>query len=207
MARWKEHYIDYDFDRFWTDRVEESSVRVLVILAVGFDPRSLATVQRMSRFGFGDRLGYLAFKLESRPSFGQPGAVMEGLAAANLQELDSLKCVREGLHELPIHDDEGHPVVGRRALGIMYSSMTILNEYSDVVVDISGMPRGAYFPLVAYLLRLADNGVFQNLHVSVIEDPDIDSSISGREYGQADYLHTFRHYSENKVVWLPHDRR
>jgi hypothetical protein len=60
-----------------------------------------------------------------------------------------------------------------------------------------------FFPLIAYLLRLADKGVFQNLHVAVVEDPLLDSRISGREYGQADYLHTFRYQGEDKVVWLP----
>lgn len=203
MARWEENYIDRDFDRFWTDRTHEANVRVLVILAVGFDPRSLATIQRLSKLDSGNCIGYFAFKLDSRPTFGQSDTVIEDLSAANLRTLEGLKSKREGLHKLPIHDDEGHPIIGRKILEVMHGSLSILEGYSDVVVDISGMPRAAYFPLIAYLLRLADSGVFQNLHVSVIEDPLLDSSISRREYGQADYLHTFRHHSEAKIVWLP----
>jgi hypothetical protein len=60
-----------------------------------------------------------------------------------------------------------------------------------------------FFPLIAYLLKFADQGVFRNLHVTVVEDPLLDSKISGREYGQADYLHTFRYQGGDKLVWLP----
>ena len=203
MARWEENYIDTDFERFWKDRSRDPNVRVLIILAVGFDPRSLATIQRLSKLDFGNRIGHFAFRLDARPTFGQSGTVIEDLSADNLRTLEGLKSRREGLHKLPIYDDEGHTIIGRRTLEVMHGSLSILRGYSDVVVDISGMPRGAYFPLIAYLLRLADKGEFQNLHVSVIEDPFLDSLISGREYGQADYLHTFRHHSEAKIVWLP----
>ena len=37
----------------------------------------------------------------------------------------------------------------------------------------------------------------------MVEDPVLDAQISGREYGQADFLHTFRPQSDNKLVWLP----
>ena len=78
-----------------------------------------------------------------------------------------------------------------------------LRAYTDIVVDISAMPRGVFFPLISYLLRLADKGVFQNLHVAVVEDPSLDSVIRGQEYGQAEFVHTFRPQSEGKLVWLP----
>jgi hypothetical protein len=39
--------------------------------------------------------------------------------------------------------------------------------------------------------------------VAVVEDPVLDSRISGREYGQADFLHTFRLQGDSKLVWLP----
>lgn len=39
--------------------------------------------------------------------------------------------------------------------------------------------------------------------MAVVEDPVLDSRISAREYGQADYLHTFRYQGEEKLIWLP----
>src|SRR5262249_2385300 len=42
-----------------------------------------------------------------------------------------------------------------------------------------------------------------NLHVAVVEDAALDSRIAGREYGQADFLHTFRLQGDKRLVWLP----
>jgi hypothetical protein len=135
---------------------------------------------------------------------GDTGVAMERLARANTDELLTLGgCRQEALYNVDTHDDEGHNVAGRRTLSSLAGLTEILKGYSDVLVDISGMPRGVFFPLIAYLLRLADRDVFRNLHVSVVEDPVLDGRISGREYGQADYLHTFRHQGEDKLVWIP----
>ena len=112
-------------------------------------------------------------------------------------------CRLEAVYELRTHDAEGHNVAGRNTLSEIGSATEILKKYTDVLVDISGMPRGVFFPLIAYLLRLAERGLFRNLHVAVVEDPVLDSQISGREYGQADYLHTFRYQGEDKLIWLP----
>lgn len=175
-----------------------------MILAVGFDPRCIVTLEKLSKLGIQDRLGYLALKLDPRPPFGQSNTVVERYSAENMKRLESLtSCRREGLHDITTHDEEGHNIVGRRTLTIMSQSLAILKAYTDIIVDISGMPRGAFFPLLAYLVHLAEAGEFQNLHVSIVEDPEVDSRISGREYGQADYLHTFRHQGEDKIVWLP----
>lgn len=204
MGRWTDYYLDPDFDGFWSRRVTDSNRKILVILAVGFDPRCLATLEKLSKFGLQDRLGYLAMKLDPRPPFGQSDTVIEKYSAENMKRLESLAgCRREGLHEITTHDDEGHNIVGRRTLNIMSQSMAILKAYTDIIVDISGMPRGAFFPLLAYLVHLAETGEFQNLHVSIVEDSGLDTRITGREYGQADYLHTFRHQGEDKIIWLP----
>src|SRR5262249_20629814 len=90
-----------------------------------------------------------------------------------------------------------------KALTTVFNASSILTSYTDVVVDISGMPRGMFFPLLAYLIRLVDKQTFPNLHVTVVEDAMLDSRIAGREYGQADFLHTFRPQGDKRLVWLP----
>lgn len=204
MARWTDYYLEEDFSGFWARRAAEASVRVLVILGVGFDPRCLITLKAMSQLGLGDRLGYFALKLVARPPLGESGLTIENLAKANLEELSKIdSCRSEAVCEVETHDTEGHNVAGRKTLSALGGATGVLAKYTDVVVDISGMPRGAFFPLMAYLLRLADKAVFRNLHVAVVEDAVLDSKILGREYGQADYLHTFRYQGEDKLVWLP----
>ncbi len=204
MGRWSDYYLDNDFAGFWRQRVVDPEIRVLTILGVGFDPRCLLALKSLRGLRLGDRLGYVGLKLIARPALGESGIATEKLAKESIDELLKVDdCRREAVYEVKIHDDEGHNVAGRRTLSSMEGATEILQRYSDVLVDISGMPRGMFFPLIAYLLRLAGKGAFHNLHVSVVEDPSLDAKISGREYGQADYLHTFRHQGEDKLVWLP----
>lgn len=196
MGRWHDYYLDDDFPGFWRRRVTAENVQVLTILEVGFDPRCLLALKSMAGLGLSDRLGYVALKLIARPALGESGVATENLAKANIDDLLKIKgCRQEAVYEIETHDEEGHNVAGRRTLSSIGNATEILQCYTDVLVDISGMPRGVFFPLIAYLLRLAERGVFRNLHVSVVEDPLLDAKISGREYGQADYLHTFRHGS------------
>jgi hypothetical protein len=204
MGRWSDYFLDTHFADFWRQRLSDSSVRVLVIFGLGFDPRSLASLQLLNNLGLQDRVGYLALKIVNRPATGPSGVVTEKLAKENAQLLSELAACRvEGILEVETQDTEGHCIVGRRTLDALAGAKDILDKYTDVVVDISGMPRGMFFPLIAYLLRLADQHIFPNLHATVVEDPVLDAKISGREYGVADYLHTFRHHDEGRLVWLP----
>jgi hypothetical protein len=204
MSRWSDYFLDNDFVGFWRQRAVDPEVRVLTILGVGFDPRCLLALNALRRLKLGDRLGYVGLKLIAHPALGEAGIATEKLAQESIDELLKVDdCRQEAVYDVQIHDDEGHNVAGRRTLSSMVAATEILHGYSDVLVDISGMPRGVFFPLIAYLLRLADKGAFHNLHVSVVEDPSLDAKIYGREYGQADYLHTFRHHGEDKLVWLP----
>ena len=203
-AYWADYFLEEQFTQFWSERAKEVQVRVLLVLGLGFDPRCLAALKSLLQVGLGDRLGYVAVRLHARPALGDAGLATERLSKANGEELDRLEgCRREAVYDIETHDAEGHNVAGRRTLSDFSKATAILSSYTDVIVDISGMPRGVFFPLVAYLLRLARNGTFKNLHVSVVEDPILDAKISGREYGQADFLHTFRLKGDDKLVWLP----
>jgi hypothetical protein len=203
-ARWNDYFLDDDFASFWAERAKDPSVRVLLILGLGFDPRCLAPLKALGQVGLGERLGYVALRLQARPALGSAGVATEQLSKANGEELQRIAgCRREAVYDVAMQDAEGHNVAGRTTLSEMSKASAFLGSYTDVVVDISGMPRGVFFPLLAYLLRLADKGTFKNLHATVVEDPVLDAKISGREYGQPDFLHTFRLQGDNKLVWLP----
>lgn len=204
MSRWSDYYLDARFLDFWQTRLQNPEVRVLVILGLGFDPRCLEALRMLAGLRLANRVGYLALQITSRPALGLSGAVTEVLSKANAGALAAIgNCIAEGTPNVETQDAEGHSIAGRRTLEAMASLRSTLANYSDVIVDISGMPRGMFFPLIAYLLRLVDQAVFHNLHVAVVEDPVVDAKITGREYGIADYLHTFRHHEEGRLIWLP----
>lgn len=202
--RWRDYFLDEDFLAFWSARAKEPNVRVLVILGLGFDPRSLVALKILTRLGLGTRLGYVALRIIARPALGEAGVATEELSRNNLSELGQISGFgHAAIHDVETHDSEGHNVAGRKALAVMSGMSGIFSMFTDVIVDISGMPRGVFFPLIAYLLRLVEKGTFPNLHATVVEDPALDNRISGREYGQADFIHTFRLQGNNKLVWLP----
>lgn len=203
-ARWRDYFLDEEFEKFWCERAKDPQVRALLIVGLGFDPRCLVALKALAGVGLGDRLGYVALRLLARSALGDAGLATEQLSKANGEELERVSgCRREAIYDVATHDSEGHNVAGRTTLSEMSKAFAILGSYTDVIVDISGMPRGVFFPLLAYLLRLADKDTFKNLHVTVVEDPILDGKIAGREYGQADFLHTFRLQGDNKLVWLP----
>ncbi len=96
----------------------------------------------------------------------------------------------------------------------LFDSKEAFAAYTDVVVDISSMPRSVYFPLIARMLYLVDHQLERpeavvNLHVLVAEDPGLDASI--REEGideKADFMASFSGgFDEEAIqtpkVWLP----
>ena len=202
--RWRDHYLDRHFLAFWRQRAQQPNVKVLLVLAVGFDPRCLRSLELLVQAGIPGGLNYIAFQLIAPSAIGASSDTMADLAKGNLERLSTLEgCRASALHQIETHDAEGHNVVGRKATTVLTSDRNILKAFSDIIIDVSGMPRGMFFPLLKYLLRQADAGVFANLHVAIVEDAVLDSRISAREYGQADYLHTFRFQGDMKVVWLP----
>lgn len=203
-GRWKDYYFDDDFVSFWAERAKNEETTVLLILGLGFDGRCLVTLKALAGCGLGDRLGCLALELISRPSFGESGELISKLGQSNLAEFNGIESYKsEGIFDTETHDSEGHYIGGRKSLLILDQNSETLGKYTDIIVDISGMPRGIFFPVLSYLIHQADSGKFRNLHAAVVEDPDLDTCIVGYEYGQADYMHTFRYLGGEKMVWLP----
>ena len=88
--------------------------------------------------------------------------------------------------------------------------------YSDVIVDVSGMPRGVFFPLLARLLHLIDTERASsgkdtpNLFVLVTDDPVLDAAIAQEGIEEfADYLAMFRGAFDQEAfanlpkLWIP----
>lgn len=96
----------------------------------------------------------------------------------------------------------------------LFDSDESFKPYTDVVVDISSMPRSVYFPLIARMLYLIDHPVESrktplNLHVLVAEDPALDASIQEEGIDEkAEFMASFSGgFDEEAVqtpkVWLP----
>jgi hypothetical protein len=105
--------------------------------------------------------------------------------------------------------------IGGRSIAREFDSQDAFIAYTDIVVDISALPRGLYLPLLAKLLDLFDRGwtdsVMRNLHVVVADSPSVDAAIQDEGIDEnATFLHGFSAAEfereatrEQPRVWLP----
>lgn len=104
--------------------------------------------------------------------------------------------------------------VGDRNAANIIDSIKI-EEYSDIIVDISALPRGVYFSLLGKLLtyidRLPQTASIPNLLVAVAENPELDMCI--QEEGVDDDLNFLHGFGGDidlsstegtaPLIWLP----
>lgn len=87
-----------------------------------------------------------------------------------------------------------------------------IEKYSDIIVDISSLPKGIYFSLIGKLLSLLDsvesNG--KNLFITVCENAELDSLIQKTDpEDDLAYVHGFggsielESEKEKPLIWLP----
>jgi hypothetical protein len=89
---------------------------------------------------------------------------------------------------------EGRSVGGRR-LSEAFRDGSIFSGYTDVVVDITALPRGLYFPLIGTLLQTwrppESAAGLPNLHVAICENPSLDARIAEEGGEQVDWMFGF----------------
>jgi hypothetical protein len=202
-TRWSDYYIDRDYEQFWARRLAEPDASACVILGSGFDPRAALALLRLEKVCDPAQLGYMAFTFKPPKPVGRHAEELAKLSRSNADRLTQVGARQLWTEEVTLYDPSGHPTGSRGVLNRVAALLSELGRYRDAIVDISGMPRTIFFPLLAYLCREADAGRLRNLHVAVSESPAVDSAVKGLEYGNADYIHTFRLSSAQKLVWLP----
>src|SRR5260221_9952773 len=124
------------------------------------------------------------------------------MAAHATKNRQSLAGIMTGIGELKprqlkVIDNDGRRVESVNAARL-FSDIAEFADYDDVVFDISAMPRGIYFPILAKLLHLRDEARslgtthLPNIHVIVAENAGLDAHI--RQEGveeSAHFVHGF----------------
>lgn len=199
----------------WRALLAERERNVLYVLGLGFDERMCSGLEVvLSAGGTGRRdLSLLTFE-EGAES---PSLAHAHLRAANEKRLNEIvrdmSCQLERRSIKLVSDDNRR--IGGRSIAREFEGMDDFKEYSDVIIDISALPRGLYFPLLAKLLNIFDqppkDGVVRNLHVVVAHSPVLDASIHDEGVDDnATFLYGFSAAEfereatrEQPRVWLP----
>ena len=214
-SRWEQYIIfkDNEFDAFWEEYLKESDRDVLFIIGLGFAPRMCAGIKAILNAGGSGKRECILIEFDEGEH--SPSKRYNNRVINNKTILDNLLNGRGSYDTVSITmwSDDGRRIGARRASEVI-NGKSILSEYTDVVVDISALPRGIYFPLLTKLLyehdNLKDRKQKVNLHVIVAEDVGIDKIIQEEGIDEtASYLHGFSSALEREatsgipIVWIP----
>lgn len=216
-SRWEHYFMrsGSDCSAFWKDYLPGSNRKVLFILGLGFDPRMCLGLRMILDADVNCVKECLLIRYNEGPN--SPSLEYQSRVDANIKEIQSLLTDKGVIREVdvPMMSDDGRRIGSRRASGAIADDVT--GRFDDIVVDISSMPRGIYFPIITKLLYLLDaqagngtSGASVNLHVLVAEQVSIDEKI--QEEGiddHAAYMHGFssdlvQESTENAPrIWIP----
>lgn len=214
--RWRDYFLreGQHFDEFWKPFLAERRRDVLFVLGHGFDSRMCDGIERvLSLGGEGARDVILLAFHEGAESASHAHAEQRKANGERLAELVKGRG-QIGHRDIKMFSEDGRRV-GARSIAKEFASSAEFRSYTDVVIDISALPRGLYLPLLAKFLALFDaeqeDGEKRNLHVIVSHSPTSDSAIvdEGLEES-ASYLFGFaaaalesESTSSQPKIWIP----
>ena len=214
-ARWANYFLTGgdNFAPFWNSFLCLKPCHLLFVLGLGFDPRMCSAIQEIMKQGgecLRDCLLLVFDEGSSSPSKQHVDRVQQ-----NREQLQQLMVYPKGIHEHEIRmwSTDGRRIGARNAASV-FRRLDNLVQYTDIVVDISALPRSIYFPLLGRLLLLIDekqrDDSLPNLHVVVSESVELDQIIHAEGIDdEATYLHGFSGGVDREAtagiprVWIP----
>jgi hypothetical protein len=215
-GRWADYFLARGpaLDQFFREHLATAERSLLFVLARSFDPRTPVGLRMLLAAGGAGRRDVRLLCYKEAEHVAEADLVRR--VEENLGEVRGLVRGRGAVseHEVEFYAS-GRRVASQRAADA-FTSTAQLEPYTDVVIDVSGMPRGVYFPLTARVLHFLDQirrGTGRdtpNLFVLVAEDPALDAAISPEGIEEfADFVGMFRGAFDEEAranlptVWIP----
>ncbi len=213
--RWSDYFLckgDH-FDYFWQEFLSIKR-NLLFIIGYGFDHRMCDCAKAILDFpGEGTR-DAIVIDFDEGPN--SPSHQYGEQREKNFTSLKKLFQDRGDIsvRKIEMLSEDGRRAGGRRIVN-EFNQIDEFNQYTDVIVDISALPSGLYFPLISKLLTLFNQNKqtqnLSNLHVVVAHSSAYDKKI--KEIGideEASFLHGFAAASfereatlEQPRIWIP----
>ena len=205
MSRWDPcpRHRGKDADAFVREYLGMASRRALFIGGGGFDPRSVVVCGLLEET-MSDRLHGVLIR-EERPN---PDPQLLGRADDNTAHMISLLPDRNTVLKADVFAPDGAVVGGRRLVESV--GRLSVNDFSDVIVDMSALSIGVAFPIVRHLVELASRvGTGFNLHLTAVDEPETDEQIASVASDRASPIHGFKGSlglvgnEEAAKLWMP----
>jgi hypothetical protein len=166
---------DSGFEKAWSrDRGDP----VLFVAGSGFDPRALAVLERLTATTT-RRIDALIIELPENAT----DLAVRPLAQANRDRIRELIADNGGDTRVQVLPEYHDAKALGRLISRHFQTSQVLDAYTEVMLEISAMPRSVFFPLIRGVLERAhrpeNDGQHWSgdLHVAVCENPEADESI------------------------------
>lgn len=214
-ARWLNCFLSEgsNFTPFWKSFLRSQQRHILFVLGLGFDPRMCSAIREILKQGGDGKRDCRLLVFDEGPD--SPSRQHSDRVQENREVLQQLLADQGNIseHELRMWSTDGRRI-GSRNAALVFRRIDDLSEYTDIIVDISALPRSIYFPLIAKLLLLLDSSQHStslpNLHVVVSESVDLDRLIRAEGIDDdATYLHGFSGEVDMEAtagiprIWIP----
>ncbi|HOD19121.1 MAG TPA: hypothetical protein PLV86_00015 [Candidatus Fermentibacter daniensis] len=214
--RWRDYFLRNgdDFTRFWEEFLSEKKRDMLFVLGHGFDTRMCDCANVILGIGKEGTRDALVIEYDEGPQ--SPSQQYQTQRAANGTQLKLLFNGRGkiGTRKIQMFSPDRRRI-GDRSIANGFMNIDEFLSYTDVVVDISALPRGLYFPLLAKMLLLFDQGQHDrrhpNLHVVVSHSTERDDQVVDEGVDEAaTFLYGFSAASfeseatrDQPRIWIP----
>lgn len=173
-------------DSFWSKHLKGNGRRLMFIVGAGFDPRVIGSAEEI--IACAPNVARKCVAIDMSEGYDTDEAASD-LGAQNLEGLhalfpgDALE-----IRSLTTTDTDGIRDVSRSATVLFDDFDTWIGNYTDIIVDISALPRLVYLTILNTLLNylvdpnaVAPLGSAINLHVVYAESATIDTAINKYE--------------------------
>ena len=213
--RWGPHIMfnDEAINNFWKGHFSNKEHKLLFVLGKGFDVRMNIALSRLIHNCPNLNINCLIIEFDEGKS--SSSHKYQKFVDENMLEFNQLINEKDLISKkinIWSKTGKGRRVVGDKKASDIFKSYVDIEEYSDIIVDISSLPRGIYFSFIGKLLALIDSNPksIHNLFVTVAENVKIDELIqeSAIEDDLA-YLHGFggeielESEKEKPLIWFP----
>lgn len=212
--RWKHNVLirNSKVTEFWQQHLTDSSC-VLFLLGKGFDPRMTLGIESIKRTSPKAKIDCVLIEFDEGKH--SPSIKYKDLVNANYAKL------RDVVSDLTLQKisvwskTEGKKVrVGDRQAAQLIEGILPQKPYTDIIIDISALPKSIFFAIIGKVLALIDDNVESgnvapNFFVLAAENADIDYKIIEEELDDdLGYQHgltgDIESYADNRpVIWLP----
>jgi hypothetical protein len=212
--RWNTYHLvrGDEVSRFWVEHLAGSQRNILMILSRGFDPRiSIGPKTILTAGGHGKRdARILTFN-------DNDSLITDHIPIDDTnQQFQEIERLFEDVGEISSIEINMYAPdrrrVGSQQASDIFTDISQLDSYTDIVVDVSGMPRSIFFPLIGKILYVleSEHKSSRNLFVLVAEDPKLDAAINPNGLEElADFMAMFRGNFARELqatlptVWFP----